>query len=70
MDGHEIESQQCCGTFPGDFVFHPLNPSWRNWFRKSQLTSMVALGLRKPYAQTKAGESGTCAVFIDSVDGS
>ncbi len=39
-----------------------LYPSQSNWFRKSQLTSMVAIGLRKPYAKTKAGKSCTSTV--------
>ncbi len=46
-----------------------LNPSWRNRFRKCQLTSMVALGLRRPYAKTKVGESCTCLMLIDLADG-
>ncbi len=43
--------------------------SWRNWFCKSQLMSMVAIGLQKPYAKTKVGMSCTCMVIIDSGDG-
>ncbi len=35
----------------------------------SQLTPMVAIGLRKSYFKTKIGESGTCMMFIDLVDG-
>jgi hypothetical protein len=46
-----------------------LDPSQRNWFCKSLPTSMVAIGLCKPYAKTKVGESCTCMIFIDSVDG-
>jgi hypothetical protein len=34
-----------------------LNLSQSHWFRKSQLTSMVAIGLQKPYAKMKVGES-------------
>jgi hypothetical protein len=46
-----------------------LDPSQRNWFCKSQLTSIVAIGLCKPYAKTKVGDSCTSRMFIDSVDG-
>ncbi len=42
-----------------------LDLNWTNWFRKSQLMSMVAKGLRKPYAKTKVVESCTCMIFID-----
>jgi hypothetical protein len=41
-----------------------LNPVWRNWFCKFQLISLVAIGLRKPYAKTKVGESDTCMMFF------
>jgi hypothetical protein len=38
-------------------IMHPglalLHPGQRNWFRKSQLTSMGVIGLLKPYAKTK-----------------
>ncbi len=34
-----------------------LNLGQKNWFRKSQLMSMVAIGLGKPYAKTKVGKS-------------
>jgi hypothetical protein len=37
-----------------------LESSWRNGFDISQLTSMVAIDLQKPYAKTKVGESYTC----------
>jgi hypothetical protein len=43
-----------------------VNPTGRNWFRKSQLTSKVAIVLCKPYAKTKVGKSWTCMMFIDS----
>jgi hypothetical protein len=46
-----------------------LSPSQRNWFRKSHLMSMVAIGLQKLYAKIKVGKSCTCMMFIDSVDG-
>ncbi len=36
--------------------------SRRNWFHKSLLTSMVAIGLWKPYAKTKVGECITCSL--------
>ncbi len=55
---HDMESD-CLTLF---------DPSQRNWFRKSQLTSMVAIDLQKPYAKTKLGKY-TCMMFIDSVDG-
>jgi hypothetical protein len=32
-------------------------------FRSSQLTSMVTIGLWKPYAKTKVGESCTCSMY-------
>ncbi len=32
------------------------DPSQRNCFRKSQLTSVVAIGLQKPFAKMKVGE--------------
>jgi hypothetical protein len=34
-------------------VSHPPQPSQRNWFRKSQLMSLLAIGLQKPYAKMK-----------------
>ncbi len=46
-----------------------LDSSQSNWFGKSQLTSLVAIGLQQPYAKTKVGESCSCMMFIDSVDG-
>jgi hypothetical protein len=30
----------------------------------------LAMGLKKPYARTKVGESCTCVMFIDLTDGS
>jgi hypothetical protein len=47
----------------------PPGPQSENWFCKSQPMSMVAIGLRKPYAKKKVGESCTCMMFIDSLDG-
>jgi hypothetical protein len=46
-----------------------LLPRRRNSFRKSQQTSLVAIGLQKPYAKTNVGKSCACMMFIDSVDG-
>jgi hypothetical protein len=46
-----------------------LDPSQINWFRESQKTSLVAIGLQKSYAKTKVGEFCTGMMFIDSVDG-
>jgi hypothetical protein len=46
-----------------------LNPSQRYWIRKSQLTSMMTIGLQKPYAKTLVGESCTFIMFFDSVYG-
>jgi hypothetical protein len=48
------------------FCIFLLDPSWRNWFRISQLTSMVAIGLQKANAKTEVGKSCTCVIFIDS----
>jgi hypothetical protein len=36
---------------------------------QSQLMSMEAIGLRRPFAKMKVAESCTCVMFIDSVDG-
>jgi hypothetical protein len=44
-----------------------LDLSQRKRFCKSQLTSIVAIGLQKPYDKTKVGKSCTCMMFIDSV---
>ncbi len=33
-----------------------LDPSRRNWCHKSQLTSLVAISLQKPYAKTKVDD--------------
>ncbi len=41
-----------------------LNLSQRNWFHISQPTSMVAIGLQKPYA--KMDKSCLVLMFIDS----
>ncbi len=35
----------------------PPRPKWRNWFSKSQLTSMVAIGRQTFYAKMKVGKS-------------
>ncbi len=43
-----------------------VDPSRGNWFHISQLTSMVAIDLQKPYAKMEVGESYTCMMFIDS----
>jgi hypothetical protein len=32
-----------------------LNPSRRNWFRISRLVTMIAIGLRNPYAKSETG---------------
>jgi hypothetical protein len=47
------------------FIWHKyclafLDPSWRNWFHISQLASMLAIGIRQPYAKMKVGKSSTC----------
>jgi hypothetical protein len=75
------------------YLSYPFRPQWqhislalldssrRNWFCKSQLKSMVAIGLQnwrncmvaiglqKPYAKTKVGESCSCMMCILSADG-
>ncbi len=45
-----------------------LDPSWRNWFHIFQLTSVLVIGLRKPYAKTKVGESCTCTWCLLTLD--
>ncbi len=44
----------------------PLDPSRRNWFRISQLTFMVIMGLQKPYSKTAVGGSCNCIDVNDS----
>jgi hypothetical protein len=64
-----MEPGPALGTITWNLIVSPFfDPSQRNWFRKSQLTSMVVIDLQKPYAKTKLGEC-TCMMFIDSVDG-
>ncbi len=41
-----------------------LDPSQRNWFHKSQLTSMVEIALWRPCAKTKVDESCTCTYDV------
>ncbi len=43
-----------------------LDPRQRNWFLKSQLTAVVVIGPRKPYAKMKVSKSFTGMMFIDS----
>jgi hypothetical protein len=45
-----------------------LSPSQRNWFSKSQQTSMVAISLKKPYDKMNVGKSCSCMMFIDMAD--
>jgi hypothetical protein len=41
-----IEERQCLAL---------LDPSQRNWFCKSQLVTIIAIGLRNPYAKSETG---------------
>ncbi len=49
----------------GGCLSHPPQHEQGNWFRISQLTSMVAIDFQKPYAKMEVGESCTCMMFID-----